>query len=84
MHSEALMDKAIKIKEKYAPQLLSIPGVIGVGVGGRKRAKIIVSVRKLTEELRSKLPSELEGIPVEIVEVGAIEARSLYGLFRIP
>ena len=54
---------------------MSIPGVIGVGVGGKENAaKIVVNVVRLTEGLISKIPKELDGVPVEILETGIIKA----------
>jgi len=69
------LEKAIKVKEKYALELMSIPGVVGVGVGGKEEcAKIIVNVIKLTESLKNEIPEELEGVPVEVVETGVLKA----------
>jgi len=69
------LEEVIKIKNRYAHELLKIPGVIGIGIGGSHNSyKIIVNVIKLTEEIKSKIPKELDGIPIEITEVGVVEA----------
>lgn len=63
-----------KIQEKYLPRLMSLPGVIGVGIGGKTYSpKIIVNVVKLTKELADEIPKELDGIQVEILETGIIK-----------
>ncbi len=62
-------------KAKRQNEIMSIRGVVGVGIGligGREGIKVMVS--KKTAALEKKIPSEIEGFPVEIVETGEIKA----------
>jgi hypothetical protein len=82
-HSE--FQRAAQVKEQYEQSLLAKENVVGVGVGIRKRAgeytgevALIVMVRRKlpASELSPEdlLPEEIDGIPVDIQEVGAIDA----------
>jgi len=51
--------KILDVKARYESQLVSMPGVIGVGA---TENGIIVYVR--TEEDAMRLPKEIEGVPV--------------------
>jgi len=51
--------KLLDVKARYESQLVSMPGVIGVGA---TENGIIVYVR--TEEDAMRLPKEIEGVPV--------------------
>jgi hypothetical protein len=54
---------------------MSLPGVVGTAEGQcAGKPCILVLVEQLTLGLRQAIPSELEGIPVEIRETGRIEA----------
>jgi hypothetical protein len=75
----------VEVKELYEKSLLAKENVVGVGVGIRKRegvytgeVAVIVMVRRklprievLEEDL---LPEEIDGIPIDVQEVGAIDA----------
>jgi hypothetical protein len=55
---------------------MSVAGVVGTAEGEcAGKPCILVLVERLTPALRQAIPSELEGIPVEIRETGPIEAR---------
>lgn len=63
------------VLKEHTEHLMSIPGVIGTGIGlcdGRRCIKVFTS--GLTEELKKKLPEELEGHPLRIEESGPFEA----------
>jgi hypothetical protein len=62
--------------EKHAQHLMSIPGVVGVGVGERDgRPVVLVMTDRPAQELEgSGLPSRLEGFPVQLDPVGEISA----------
>ncbi|HZA93284.1 MAG TPA: hypothetical protein VE420_11710 [Gemmatimonadales bacterium] len=63
------------ILERHTPRLMSLPGVVGTAEGQcAGKPCILVLVEQLTLGLRQAIPSELEGIPVEIRETGRIEA----------
>lgn len=58
-------------------QLMSMPGVVGMAEGKcAGHPCILVLVDRLTPALRKTIPSELEGIPVEIRETDRPDARS--------
>jgi hypothetical protein len=65
-----------EVLERHNGHLLSIPGVVGTAEGScGGRPCILVLVARLTPQLQQKIPSVLEGIPVEARETGKIEAR---------
>ena len=58
------------VQKQYESQLMSIPGVVGVGIGecnGQPCLKVFVT--KKTPELEQQIPKQLEGFKVDI-EVG--------------
>jgi len=58
---------------RHEARLLAIAGVVGVGVGiGLTGAVILVYVRN--QEARSRVPRVLDGVPVELVVSGEIDA----------
>ena len=81
------IEKAYKIKKAYEQELMAKPNVIGVGVGLKikdgvqtdKTSLIILVSKKIPEiELSAEelLPEEVEGIPVDVLEVGQIKTES--------
>jgi hypothetical protein len=82
---EACYERVKRVKEKYEDFLLSKEGVVGCSigykvVGGRKTEKLsivcLVKEKKPEENLKKSdlVPKEIEGVPVDVVEVGEIEA----------
>lgn len=80
----ALLDRAVTLANAHEKQLLSYPGVIGVGAGPERREgrltgqpAIVVTVRrkKSREDLEAAgeapLPEEIEGIAVDVEQEGA-------------
>ena len=74
------MQEAKKVRDKYKYHLLKIEGVSGIGIGKRKhpekgtiRTVIIVYINKKVirdlNEIETKIPHHLEGIPVIIEEM---------------
>lgn len=74
-----------RVKKKYETLLLSKKNVIGVGIGFRGKGgqetdemAIVVSVSKKlpADEVGGKdlIPAEIEGVPVDVKEVGEIRA----------
>lgn len=59
---------------RHAPELMRVPGVVGVyeGETGRHTPCIRILVARRTSELEKRLPRELEGRPVEIEVTGVI------------
>lgn len=61
---------------RHTDSLLSVPGVVGVGEGqldGKPAIQILVV--ELTAALRSRLPTVLDGHPVQLVGTGVIRAQ---------
>ncbi len=79
------IEKAMHVKRRHERLLLRMANVVAVGVGYRQRGgqptdevAIVVSVsRKMpVAELRpgTGIPSRLEGVGVDVVEVGTLHA----------
>ncbi len=69
------ISKAMISKKRLASQLVGLPGVVGVGIGGSESdAKLVVNVVELTEQLKAKIPKEFDGVQVEVLETGEFKA----------
>ncbi|GAB4372638.1 MAG: hypothetical protein Kow0042_16030 [Calditrichia bacterium] len=70
------VNKIREVKKRYEKQWLAIPEVVGVGIGttSKKGIGIIISVKQNPESVRQQIPSEIEGVPVEIRETGELKA----------
>jgi hypothetical protein len=67
---------ADEVKQRHEAELMSIPGVVGVGVGQCDgQACIKALVEEETPELARVVPTDLEGIPVELEEIGQVRAQ---------
>lgn len=68
--------RAMLAQTKYTNELLAKPGVVGVGVGllSGGGVGLVVMVDKVTAEVQAAVPSELDGVPVEVRETGALTA----------
>jgi hypothetical protein len=68
-------DEVMKIKDRHSEQLLNIPGVHGVGVGGDEQGRpnlVILCELDKYPGLAAELPKEIEGCPVKLVKGGPI------------
>jgi hypothetical protein len=66
-----------QVQAKYQDEWMSIPGVVGIGIGaanGKPVIKVLV-INKMME-LEQQIPKEVEGYPVVIEETGEIRALS--------
>jgi hypothetical protein len=66
-----------EIRDKYESEIMAIPGVTGIGIGDHDRKPglaIKVYVDRLTPELKTRIPGELEGYPVNTEETGEFQA----------
>lgn len=74
---ESDLQKIKQVKHRYEKEWLTFEGVVAVGIGftSENVPGIIISVEQLTENLKSKLPAEIEGIPLEIQVTGPIVAQ---------
>lgn len=74
----AALDAVRKVKIRHEAKLMSVSGVVGVGIGQSEKlpgqAAIEVYVKESPSSMRSQLPSSLDGVEVKIVETGEIHA----------
>lgn len=75
--SAGLDGKAMKtitdVIREHSGELMSIPGVVGAAEGLKEgRPCVQVLVIEATPELERKIPKDLGGYPVEIIETGEI------------
>lgn len=82
---QAAVEKAQAIKEAYQDLLMSKANVVGVGIGLRhkdgKRTNevglVVMVRRKVPRALlapEDQIPTEIEGVPVDVKQVGEVEA----------
>ena len=73
---------ALEAKEKIKDKLFAIPGVVGVGISSGSGDFLNIYVKQMTDELKEELPSEVNGLPVRVIEVGDIRALQRTGKMR--
>ncbi|MGD2153551.1 MAG: hypothetical protein PVG79_09800 [Gemmatimonadales bacterium] len=84
--AQAGLEKVRAVKEAYADELMAKANVVGVGVGllesgGERTGTVAVVVMVRRKVPRPQLaaadiiPTELEGVPVDVQEVGEISAQ---------
>ena len=71
-----MQQKSVKsVLEQHTQWLMSLPGVIGTGQGELKGKPCIrVFVTEKLPGTLEKIPSDLEGYPVEVLETGEFRA----------
>ena len=85
MNQSQAIEQVTKIKTRYEKKLMKLANVIGVGIGFKHKngqptdevALVVnVSQKKPLTDLRKQdiIPSELEGVSVDVQEVGKIKA----------
>ena len=83
---QAEMEKARAVKEAYGDELMSKANVVGVGVGLLERddvrtqtVAVVVMVKQKVPRAQLPagdiIPAEIEGVPVDVQEVGEISAQ---------
>jgi hypothetical protein len=83
-HSE--FQRAAEVKNRHEDELLSKANVVGVGIGIRQQEGVYTGEVALIVMVREKLPeaqisdedlvpAEIEGVPVDVQEVGSIDAQ---------
>ena len=83
-----MIQKAQQIKQKYASSLMAKANVVGVGVGRAVRggkqsgqvALVVLVSRKVAPEMLAQgdlIPPEIEGVPVDVQEVGELKAQQI-------
>jgi hypothetical protein len=84
---EDLTRRAVRVKQIHESDLLAKANVLGVGVGLRQRSgepgaevAVVVLVRRKVPASQlapqDRIPPEIEGVPVDVQEVGDVQARS--------
>ncbi len=70
------LEKIRLIKSRHEHQWMTVKEVQAVGIGVLKKGEngIIISVDKCNESLISKIPAEIDGVHIEIVERGGFKA----------
>jgi hypothetical protein len=72
------LDQAREVKQRQAELLWQLPGVVGHAIGVSSAdptaLAIVIMVQSKSDEILQQLPTQLDGMPVEILEVGTIKA----------
>lgn len=87
MEEPVSVEQVREIKARYEQELLSKPNVVGLGIGYREvrgrmtdQVGLIVMVRRKVprDQLapHEVIPAEIEGIPVDVREVGEVRPLS--------
>jgi hypothetical protein len=77
-HEDATLPHTVtQVLRRHTDSLMAVPGVVGTAEGScAGKPCILVLVERSTAELRKRIPSELEGVPVEIRETGRVTAET--------
>lgn len=69
-------DKARAIIQTHESQWFNIPEVkaVGIGLTTHKNIGIIISVQNNPDKVRTQIPNEIDGVPVEIKTTGTFKA----------
>ena len=85
MDQGQVIEQARKAKARYEQELMQLPNVVGVGIGFKHKngqptdeiaVVVNVSQKKPATDLNKQdlIPPELDGVPVDVQEVGIIRA----------
>lgn len=85
MTQEERLAQATVVQAKYTDELMQMANVVGVAVGLIQRSGqptgsvglVVLVVKKVPHEQlaeNDRIPSELDGVPVDVQEVGEIKA----------
>ncbi|MGD8603624.1 MAG: hypothetical protein PVF49_03530 [Anaerolineales bacterium] len=85
MMDQDAYERVRQVKETYGKQLMELPNVVGLGIGLRhvggeptgEVALVVLVLRKLPAASLDQddlLPQEIDGVPVDVQEVGEISA----------
>lgn len=83
---QAAIEKAQAAKNAHEAELMSMPNVVGVGVGFRQKggvradevALVVMVTQKLSPSLLAPddaIPAVIDGVPVDVQEVGVVRAQ---------
>jgi hypothetical protein len=71
------VEAATAVRDRHERELMRIPGAVGTGIGASDETgepAIEVYVKKLTPEAQAAAPEKVEGVPVKLIESGAVVA----------
>lgn len=70
------MARARSVKQRHEDELMAIPGVVGIGIGRSSNSMpvIVVFVNSSGRQVASKIPSQVDGVPVETRQTGEFKA----------
>jgi hypothetical protein len=70
------LEKIREIKKKYEKTWLSIKEIVAVGIGETSEGSlgIIISVKDDAGKYKNQIEQNIEGVPIEIQEIGEIKA----------
>jgi hypothetical protein len=85
MQEDSILTRIRAVKDKYERDLMRKKNVVGVGIGLRERGGVLTDETVLTVMVRQKeprsvlrpwdvIPAELDGVPVDVKEVGTLRA----------
>ena len=64
-----------EVLARHTGEWMSIPGVVGVAQGEQNSAPcIVVYVKEMTEEIKRRIPPEVEGYAVRVEQTGEFRA----------
>jgi hypothetical protein len=71
-----MSETILEVKKKHESFLLSLPGVVSVGIGQDLDGKplIVVGLDKPRPKTEKKLPQKLDDFPVQVKVVGPVKA----------
>ena len=83
---QAAIEKAQAAKNAHEAELMSMPNVVGVGIGFRQKggvradevALVVMVTQKLSPSLLAPddaIPAVIDGVPVDVQEVGVVRAQ---------
>ena len=69
------IEKVKRVKERLENKLSKVRDVVGIGVGKDENDDYCVKVyvREITDNIKRKIPQQVRGVPVEIVESGEVK-----------
>jgi len=78
MVGDKIMTPSIQdVKKKQEARLMSLPGVVSVGIGRDPQGNpaVIVGMDSLRAETQAQIPTQLDGYPLLIQIVGPLKAQ---------
>ena len=69
------IEKVKRVKERLENKLSKVRDVVGIGIGKDENDDYCVKayVKEITDNIKRKIPQQVRGVPVEIVESGEVK-----------